>query len=322
MVDGHLTGARSRPEASRRKFFIVYNPLSGRNRRGLLDDVCAAIAARGGSATVATGQDFETIRDLARTAARSGTDSGAYDAIVAAGGDGTIRATAAGLVGSDVPLGVVALGTGNVLGNEVGLPRQPDAIADMLLGGPTVTLSCGSLAGVPFLLMVSAGFDAGIVPRLRQRTKRLLGKLAYARPVLAQFAERPRPFTVLIDGKAFTCTWLVVSNARHYAGSFILAPERSVTAPGFTALVVTAATRTGLLRVMLAIAMGQPPPPSLAALLPCREIEVPDAQGIPIQVDGDAVVLPSVRIAGDKIPLRLITSATCPLLHEAPASPP
>ena len=83
--------------------------------------------------------------------------------MVAAGGDGTIRAAASALIGSAVPLGVIALGTANVLASEVNLPRAPDPIARMLMHGPTTTMSCGSVDGEPFLLMAGAGFDASVV---------------------------------------------------------------------------------------------------------------------------------------------------------------
>lgn len=297
-------------EITRRRFFVIHNPLSGRNRRQHLDALCAEIAQRGGQVEIGSAQDYASIKGLAAAAAAS---SG-FDALVVAGGDGTIRAAASALIATALPLGIVPLGTGNVLAQELALPHGTDALADMLMSGPTVTVSCGSIGTEPFLLMASAGFDAAILPRLRHRTKRMLGKLAYTGPVVAQLVQRQRMFTVQIDGKPHVCSWLIVSNARHYAGAFVIAPDRCITAPGFTALAVTATRRRDVLRVMLAVAAGHPPPPSLAAVVPCRHVDIPDARGVPIQADGDPLNLPSLTITDAKRPLRVITHAACPLL--------
>lgn len=298
-----------RADTARRRLFVIHNPLSGRNRRPHLDAVCASIVTSGGHTDIASARDFASIQGLAREAAATGS----YQAIVAAGGDGTIRAAASALVGTPMPLGVVPLGTGNVLATELGLPGGADAIAAMLMTGPEITVSCGLVDAEPFLLMTSAGFDAGILPRLRHRTKQLFGKLAYAGPVLAQLSQRQPTFVARIDGVDHTCSWLIVSNARHYAGTFVIAPDRAITSPGFTALVVTTTSRRDLLRVMLAIAAGRAPPASLAAVLPCRRVEIEHAAGIPIQADGDPLTLTSLMISEAKRPLKLITHAACPL---------
>ena len=61
-----------------------------------------------------------------------------YDAVVAAGGDGTIRQVAAALLDAETPLGIIPVGTGNVLAHEIGLAANAHAVAHMLLNGPTI----------------------------------------------------------------------------------------------------------------------------------------------------------------------------------------
>lgn len=297
-------------QSQRRRFLVIHNPLSGRSRRGLLDEVCGRIAASGGVTTLVDGCSFDEIRDLVRDA----TAAAPYDAVVAAGGDGTIRAVVAGLWSTDLPLGVIALGTGNVLAVELALPRDAKGIADMLIEGPTIQLTCGQVDHEPFVLMVSAGFDAAIVRRIRPDAKRRLGQLAYLAPLVRQLSKRPPAFTVLIDGIAHSATWLIVSNASHYAGRFVVAPDRTVTAPGFTAVVVTATSRRGLLRVMLEVAAGRRPSADLAKIVPCRHVEIPEASRVPMQVDGDLIAMPSLSIADSKTPMRLITHRSCELV--------
>ena len=82
---------------------------------------CASSRTRGATVTRMRGADIAG----ARTRAREAAESGSYDAIVAAGGDGTIRHVAAALIGTDTPLGIIPVGTGNVLAHEIGLAATP-----------------------------------------------------------------------------------------------------------------------------------------------------------------------------------------------------
>ena len=56
------------------------------------------------------------------------------DLVIAAGGDGTISSVASSLLKSDIPLGILPLGTGNVLANELGIPTNSRQAAKLLAG--------------------------------------------------------------------------------------------------------------------------------------------------------------------------------------------
>lgn len=290
---------------ARRRLLILHNPFSGRDRARHLRAVVEALEHGGVRVDIEAPEAFEAIAAAAR-AARAG---GAYDAIVAAGGDGTIRMVAGALAGGDLPLGVVPLGTGNVLAHELSLPRNAGSIARMLMHGPAATVSCGIANGAPFLLMASAGFDAAVLARLDHDLKRTAGQLSYCGPVLRTLTERPHNFKAVIDGVRQSCTWLIVANARRYAGRFVLAPGRSISSPGFDAVIVRTATRLRLLRVLLSIAAGRITASPDAQILPCREVLVPAGQGVQFQIDGDSNAADALNVTARKIPLELILPA-------------
>lgn len=88
--------------------------------------------------------------------------------VVAGGGDGTVSAVAAGLVGHDIPLGVLALGTLNHLAKDLGIPLDPEEAANVILSGHTTAIDLGEVNGRIFLNNASLGLYPRIV-RTRQR---------------------------------------------------------------------------------------------------------------------------------------------------------
>ncbi len=102
------------------------------------------------------------------------------DAVVAAGGDGTVRVVAANLVGTGVELGILPEGTANVLAHDTGLPsRLEDALG--LIAGEHATLALDAIqVGDAYaFLNLSIGLSAGIIRDTASEDKQRFGMLAY-----------------------------------------------------------------------------------------------------------------------------------------------
>src|SRR5271155_2776697 len=121
---------------------IVFNPVAGRRRAHLLWRVLDGMVANGIRIDIAETRCAGHAESLARAAAASGETM-----VVAAGGDGTIAEVANGLMGSNARLGVIPLGTANVLAHELSLPFAPRAVAAALAFGRTRTLWPGVARG-------------------------------------------------------------------------------------------------------------------------------------------------------------------------------
>jgi len=133
------------------------------------DSVAAAFAAAGVEAEVPLippgGMDAR-----AKAAAREG-----YDAVVAAGGDGTVRCVAAALADSGTPLGVLPLGTLNHFAKDLGIPLKLADAVRTLAKGQVKEVDVGEVNGRVFINNSSLGLYPEIV-RERELQQLHLGK--------------------------------------------------------------------------------------------------------------------------------------------------
>lgn len=206
--------------------------------------------------------------------------------VIACGGDGTINEALNGLAGTATPLGVVPMGTANVLALELGIPMDTAGAIDAALSRPPRPIALGRLArdGAVrrFALMAGVGYDARTVHEVRG--KRMLGKGAYIlSAAMVLVAWRPEPIEISLDGVRHDCYSLIISNARKYAGTFTLAPEADIAEPAFTVTLVEGAGRLDIMRLAWGLASGARG--GGIKQVRCREVELHGEAHI--QLDGD-----------------------------------
>lgn len=142
-------------------------------------------------------------RDARRFATES-RDQG-FDVVLAYGGDGTAMQVAAGLVGSEIPLGIVPGGTGNILARNLRLPRDPTRAARLILRGQPYAIDLGRVARADgehyFAVCGGTGFDALVMARTEAAHKRRWKTIAYMASALAELPlARSRPHRITVDG--------------------------------------------------------------------------------------------------------------------------
>jgi YegS/Rv2252/BmrU family lipid kinase len=290
----------------RRRFFLIANPGAGVSGSPLVDEVMRALVARGATVERTTAANLKS----ATIAARSAAESGRFDAIVAAGGDGTIRHVASALIGTVIPLGIIPVGTGNVLAHEIGLAATPAAVASALLEGPISKVACAEANGETFLLMVGAGFDARVLSSLDQRLKSRVGKMAYAGPLLGALIRPADTLSVTIDGQHRSASWVVIANARHYGGRFLLAPRAGILERGLEAILFKSRSRTVLLGQLMSLAAGRLAPRTGHSgdveMLRCSRVSITAHDAVPAQIDGDVLGTTPLEISAGTAELNLI----------------
>ena len=160
---------------------LIYNPASGQHsigRHAAVDKALAVLRAAGVQVEALETLAPGSAGALAKEAVRRGCDT-----ILACGGDGTVHEVLQSLVGTNVALGVVPLGTANALAANLGLHSSPAKAVRKLLTAEPVRFSVGQIsysdsAGATrsryFTVAAGVGADALFLSRLDPSLKRRL----------------------------------------------------------------------------------------------------------------------------------------------------
>jgi diacylglycerol kinase (ATP) len=230
-----------------------------------------------------------------------------FDVIVAAGGDGTINAVANGMRATPRPLAILPLGTANVLGYEIALPRRPKALAAVIAAADARPVWPGRIGDRLFLTMAGAGFDAEVVEAVNASLKRRIGKLAVVWAILESLCRYRRcELSAEIDGVGYRAASVVIAKARHYAGRFVLAPEACIGAPSFQVLLFQRAGRIAAVRYLAAMVVGRVHLLSDVRIIGAREVRLEAETPAAVQADGELVARLPATIAIADAPLLLV----------------
>jgi diacylglycerol kinase (ATP) len=169
MTDAALEGAPAEKAGTGRgtgRMVVIWNASAGTSaipvpgddpaqRRQAVED---ALAAHGVEAEL-----FESPSEAeAEQRIKRAIDEGAR-AVVAAGGDGTVRSVAFNLLDRDIPLGILPMGTAMNVARSLGIPLELDGAAKVLADGHVRAIDVGSVRGQSFLEIASIGLGAEVL---------------------------------------------------------------------------------------------------------------------------------------------------------------
>lgn len=304
------------PRPERRRFLVIFNPTAGRRSRARLHATLAALARLGVATVVRETAEPGEAEVFARAASPAD-----FDAIAVAGGDGTLNEVVNGLRHSSLPLAIFPFGTGNVLAQEIDLPRQPARLAEIAANGPARPIWLGEVlsSGEPprvrrFVLMAGIGFDAGVVDGLDLALKRRAGKLAFVWSIARQlWLYRPARYDIVIENggppQTFRPASAVATKGHFYAGRFVLAPKARLSDPVFHVVMFMRTGRWAALCYLAALTLGflhrLPGVTTVAA----HEARFTGPAGAPVQIDGDILARQPATLRIAEQPILLIHPA-------------
>ena len=287
------------------RLLVILNPAAGRGGKRRLGRTLGELERLGCALFV---KETRGPGDAERFAREAGAG---FDRVVAAGGDGTASGVANGLAGSAIPLALLPLGTGNVLANEIGLPRRPRDLAAVIATAAPRPIRPGRVGARLFLAMVGVGFDAEVVRGLDPALRRRFGKLAFVPPIIAGWRRNPsRRFVLSCESGAYEAASAVVARSRFYAGRFTLAPRASLAEPMLHIVLFRRSGRLDVLRYIAAMLCGIVHRLPDVRLLVERSVAIEGGEPGFAQVDGEiGGRLPLLLSVADE-PLHLVWPET------------
>ena len=153
-----------------------------------------------------------------------------FDIIVAAGGDGTINEVINGM-DDKTSLGIIPLGTANIGAYEANISKNPSKAAQIILSGKIKKIHIQEANNRKFFLMTGVGYDASIVETVQSNLllKKIFGKLLF---FIISFAKliyfKKYELKILANNKAYLANWVIITNAKHYGGTFQLTKDTDI----------------------------------------------------------------------------------------------
>ena len=200
---------------------VIINPESGRGKASkAAPKLGAGLHRRGIDAAFLVSASAEETLKMARAAVDDGVD-----ALVAAGGDGTVNLALQALAGTSTPLGIIPLGTGNDNASLIGLDGDVESALDTIADFDVRSIDVGQVRTSDgterwFMGVLSSGFDSCV----NERANKMRWPKGDSRYLIGMVAElgsfKPVPYEIHVDGTEVRVRAMLVAvgNGTSYGG--------------------------------------------------------------------------------------------------------
>jgi diacylglycerol kinase (ATP) len=209
---------------ARRRALMLVNPNARRGTEAL--ETVISRLEQGGIDVVV--ERFETPDEVSADIARRRHEA---DLVIVCGGDGTVRSAARGVLETELPMGILPMGTANDLARTLAIPDDLLAAADIIVAGATRRIDLGEVNGEPFFNVASLGLSTDLARGLTPEAKRRWGKLGYALAAIKVLLAAP-PFRAIITSRTgrvrVKTLQIAVGNGVHYGGGSVIHADATI----------------------------------------------------------------------------------------------
>lgn len=153
------------------------------------------------------------------------------DLVIVGGGDGTLNATIEAIIETQLPLGILPLGTANDLARTLAIPNSLPEACQIIASGNLRRIDLGSVNGKYFFNVASLGLSVKITQQLTKEIKRRWGIFAYA-AIAFQVIWKSRPFSAEIrvnnESIHVKTVQIAVGNGRYYGGGMAVVHDAAI----------------------------------------------------------------------------------------------
>ncbi len=291
------------------KIKIVLNPYANRwGAQSKATAIKAACEAAGIACDLSTTSAAGEGKELTIKAT-----TGNYDAIVAAGGDGTVHEVINGLIvvsadGPTLPLGVIPIGTGNDFNDMAGLPRNLEQSVKIIADGRTRQVDAGRLdfdGETRFFCNNCALAMEPMVTLENTRIKRLSGNIRYVVALVKALAKlKAWEMQVVWDnGSINGPTYLLsVCNSPRTGGIFLMAPGAKMDDGLFDLVMIPEVSKPAVLLLLARLFTGSHVKDRRVTYQRTSSLDIQSRPGTPIHADGEMLTESAAQISYEVLP--------------------
>ncbi len=239
-----------------------------------------------------------TLEDPGEKAAAAALDEG-VDVVIAAGGDGTVRAVAAALAGTSTPLGIVPLGTGNLLARNIDLVLDKTEWAlRIALWGRNRSIDVGQARIAEdgpthvFTVITGLGFDAAVMADTNSELKTKLGWLAYVEAGSRKLVGKPSHVKITFDDDyrvSARVRSVLGGNCGKLQGGIQLMPDAVIDDGLLDVLIVSPKNLGQWVGVVASVIGGKSSRGLHTESRRCQKVVIESHDEVDVQFDGDPV---------------------------------
>ena len=276
------------------KILVILNPAARSERAGGTWEKIRDLPAATVQITSAPGD----ARSIAAWAVGQG-----FSTVVAAGGDGTINEVVNGLVGSEVALGILPIGTMNVFAAELGLPNSIEKAWDIVQARHTRRVDLVRANEQYFVQLAGVGLDAQVVQATSRNFKKNFGPLSYLISAAQIAARKPPKLVVEHDDVRTDGSFVLIGNGRYYGGPVAFFKDARIDDGKLDVLIFKNLGYLDIARYLGTILMGSHTGLDDVEYFQTKRVSVSSEEDVPVEVDGEVVAkLPvTFRISSRKL---------------------
>ena len=211
--------------------------------------------------------------------------------VILGGGDGTISGLVDLLVGQNVVLGVLPLGTANSFARTLGLPLDIEGAIEAIRTGVPKRIDLGKIDGDYFANCAAMGISPQIAETVPHGLKKILGRIGYLGWASWQFA-RFKPFILTVDDGTEAKTMRVVevriSNGPYHGGTWLV-DEASINSGEIVVQAVTGRYKRTLVKNWAASFFGHESRHQDTVTFSGKSLRIETKPSLPISIDGEVL---------------------------------
>lgn len=272
-------------ETTRHVLFVI-NPISGDIGKDDLEEEIAAVCGEHKvkhSFYKTTGKrDKETIKGLLET--------NDYDTVFAVGGDGTVNLVASLLIGTDISLGIIPLGSGNGLSKDLNIPQDTEEALTLLHHYTVKRIDAIELNGHYSIHLSDLGFNARVVNEFCKGNSR--GPGAYAWIAMQEYLNyEPKRYRIVTDkesfeGEAFMVT---IANANSFGSNANINPGGILNDGRFEICLIEPFPRAASIGILYKLYTDNIDDSVYTRRMVCRYATIYNLEGEVMHIDGEPI---------------------------------